>query len=125
MKTRRRGRGIPTGRCSLDLEVEGGGGGSWHSCGPAVLGGGGRGIPVAGGGSRYSRGPGRGQLCPWEYHDPGPLPKGPFRTKNTTALESVVFCYRRSFLLSIPFSCLFFLEKQALLSTLRSGLLSP
>ena len=52
-------------------------------------------------------------------------PKGPFRTKNSTALDSVVFCYRRSFLLSVPFSCLFFLEKQALLSTLRSVLLLP
>ena len=50
-------------------------------------------------------------------------PKGPFRTKNSTASESV-FCYRRSFLLSVPFSCLFFLEKQALLSTLRSVFLS-
>ena len=27
--------------------------------------------------------------------------KGPFRTKNSTALESVVFCYRRSFVLSV------------------------
>ena len=27
----------------------------------------------------------------------GPLPKGPFRTKNSTAPESVVLCYRRSF----------------------------
>ena len=39
------------------------------------------------------------------------IPKGPFRTKNSTEPESVVFCYRRSFLLSVPFSCLFFLEK--------------
>ena len=53
------------------------------------------------------------------------LPKGPFRTKSSTAPESVVFCYRRSFLLSVPFSCLFFLEKQALLSTIRSVLLLP
>ena len=52
-------------------------------------------------------------------------PKGPFRTKNSTAHESVVFCYRRSFLLSVPFSCLFCLEKQALLSTLSSVLLLP
>ena len=29
------------------------------------------------------------------------LPKGPFRTKNSTALEAAVFCYRRSFLLSV------------------------
>ena len=86
---------------------------------------------------------------PWEYHDPPPpfsagqrfggegggggvvfprswgLPKGPFRTKMSTAPESVVFCYRRSFLLSVPFSCLFFLEKQALLSTIHSVLLLP
>ena len=34
-------------------------------------------------------------------------PKGPFCTKNATALDSVVICYRRSFLLSVPFSCLF------------------
>ena len=52
-------------------------------------------------------------------------PKGPFRTKNSTAPESIVFCYRRSFLLSILFSCRFFLEKQALLSTIRSVLLLP
>ena len=50
----------------------------------------------------------------------GMMPKGPFRTKNTTALKSVVFCYGRSVLLSVPFSCRFFLEKQALLSTIRS-----
>ena len=54
-----------------------------------------------------------------------PPPKGPFRTKNSTAPESVVFCYCRSFLLSVPFSCLLFLEKQALLSTIRSVLLPP
>ena len=36
------------------------------------------------------------------------FPNGPFRTKNSTAPESVVFCYRRSCLLSVPFSCLFF-----------------
>ena len=47
-------------------------------------------------------------------------PKGPFRTKNSTAPESVVFCYRRCFLLCVPFSCLFLLEKQALLSTVHS-----
>ena len=38
--------------------------------------------------------------------------KGPFRTKNTTALESVVFCCRRTFSLSVPFSCLFSLENK-------------
>ena len=51
------------------------------------------------------------------------FPKGPFRTKNSTALDSVVFCYRRSFSLSVPFSCLFLLGKKALQSTLRSVLL--
>ena len=56
---------------------------------------------------------------------PRRLPKGPFRTKNSTALESVVFCYRRSFSLSVPFSCLFCLEKQAFLRPLRSVLLRP
>ena len=54
-----------------------------------------------------------------------PFPKGPFRTKNSTALESVLFRHRRSFSVSVPFSCLFFLEKQALLSPLRSVLLRP
>ena len=49
-------------------------------------------------------------------------PKGPFRTKNATAPESVVFCHRRSFSLSVPFSCLFSLEKRGLLSALRSVL---
>ena len=34
------------------------------------------------------------------------LPKGPFRTKNTTALNSVVFYYCRSFLLSVAICCL-------------------
>ena len=53
------------------------------------------------------------------------LPQGPFRTKNSTALESVVFCYCRSFSLSVPFSSLFCLEKQAFLSPLRSVLLRP
>ena len=53
------------------------------------------------------------------------IPKGPFRTKNTTTLKSVVFCYGRSVLLSVPFSCHFSLEKQALLSTIRSVLLLP
>ena len=33
------------------------------------------------------------------------LPKGPFRTNNRTALESIVFCYRRSFSISVLFSC--------------------
>ena len=43
-----------------------------------------------------------------------PQPKGPFRTKNSTAPESVVFCYRRSFLLSVPFPCFFFWEKTSI-----------
>ena len=34
-------------------------------------------------------------------------PKGPFRAKNATALESVAFCYRRSFLLLVRFLPLF------------------
>ena len=38
-----------------------------------------------------------------------PHPKDPSVLKNLTAPESVVFCYRRSFLLSMPFSCLFVL----------------
>ena len=38
--------------------------------------------------------------------DMGPLPKGPFRTKNATALNSVVIYYRRSFLLSVAICCL-------------------
>ena len=47
----------------------------------------------------------------------------PFRTKkNTTVPESVVFCYRRSFSLSVLFSCLLCLEKQAFRSPLRSVL---
>ena len=33
------------------------------------------------------------------------MPKGPFRTKNTTALNSVVFYYCRSFLLSVAICC--------------------
>ena len=41
----------------------------------------------------------------------GSLPKGQFRTDNSMALESVVFCYRRSFPLSVQFSFLFLLEK--------------
>ena len=53
------------------------------------------------------------------------LPKGPFRTENSTALESVVFCDRRSFSLSVPFSCFKSLEKQAFLRPLRSVLLRP
>ena len=52
------------------------------------------------------------------------LPKVPFCTKNSTALGSVVFCYRRNFLLlSVPFSCIFCLEKQALRRTLSNVLL--
>ena len=35
------------------------------------------------------------------------LPKGPFRTKNSTAPESVVFCYRRSFTFCTVFLPLF------------------
>ena len=35
------------------------------------------------------------------------LPKGPFRTKNTTALNSVAFYYCRSFSLSVAICCLF------------------
>ena len=35
-----------------------------------------------------------------------PEPKGPFRTKNATALNSVVFYYRHSFLLSGAICCL-------------------
>ena len=64
----------------------------------------------------------------WKLTTPQPemtQPKGPFRTKNSTEPESVVFCYRRSFSLSVPFSCLFFLEKQALQSTIRSVLFLP
>ena len=53
------------------------------------------------------------------------VPKGPFRTKNSTALESVVFCYRRSFSLPVPFSCLFSLDTLAFLRPLRSVLLRP
>ena len=52
-------------------------------------------------------------------------PQGPLRTKNSTALESVVFCCCRSLSLSVPFFCLFCQEKQALLSPLRSILLRP
>ena len=55
---------------------------------------------------------------------PAPF-EGPCYTKNSTALESVVFCYRRSFSLSVPFSCLLSLEKQVLLSPLRSVSLCP
>ena len=51
--------------------------------------------------------------------------KGPFCTKNSTALESVVFCYGHSFSHSVLFSCLFCLEKEAFLSPLRSVLLRP
>ena len=71
--------------------------------------------------------PGRSAKCPPKALLPRNchLPKGPFRTKNSTAPESVVFCYHRSFSLSVPFSCLFVLEKQAFLSPLRSVLLRP
>ena len=51
-------------------------------------------------------------------------PQGTFRTKNTTAPKSVVFCYRRSFSLSVPFACLFVLKKQAFPSTLCTVFLS-
>ena len=34
------------------------------------------------------------------------VPKGPYRTKNTTVLNSVVFYYCRSFLLSVAICCL-------------------
>ena len=37
--------------------------------------------------------------------------KLPIRTKHTTAPESVVFCYRRSLSVSVPFCCPFFAEK--------------
>ena len=47
------------------------------------------------------------------------------RTKNRTALESVVFCYRCSCSLFVPFSCLFCLEKQVFLSPLCSVFLRP
>ena len=46
-------------------------------------------------------------------------PKGPFRTKSAKELESVVFCYRRCFSASVPFSSLF-PRKQACVSPLRS-----
>ena len=49
----------------------------------------------------------------FECCSPG-KPKGPFLSKNTTALESVVFRYRRSFSLSVPFPCLFCLEKTSI-----------
>ena len=48
------------------------------------------------------------------------LPTGPFRTKNSTAPEAVVFNYHSSFLQSVPFCCLLSLEKQGFLSTLHS-----
>ena len=38
---------------------------------------------------------------------PPVLPKGPFRTKNSTALESVVLCYRRTFSLLYRFPASF------------------
>ena len=42
------------------------------------------------------------------------LPKGPFRTKNTMALETVVFYYCRSVLLSMPICCHFYQEKNSI-----------
>ena len=39
-------------------------------------------------------------------------PKGPICTKNTTALESVVFCYGCGFWLSVPFVCFFSWENK-------------
>ena len=47
------------------------------------------------------------------------ISKGPFRTKKSTALESVLFCHRGSFFTIRTVSCLFFLEKQTLLSPFR------
>ena len=41
------------------------------------------------------------------------IPKGPFRTKDTTALESVVFC-NRHFSVSVLCSCLFFPRKPSI-----------
>ena len=41
---------------------------------------------------------------------PKTLPKGPFRTKNTTALNSVVFYYCSSFLQSVAICCLLSLK---------------
>ena len=52
-------------------------------------------------------------------------PNGLFRTKNSTALKALVFCYHGSFSLPVPFFLSFFLGKQAFLSTLRTVLLSP
>ena len=50
-----------------------------------------------------------------------PFPKEPSRTENTTAPESVVFCYRCSSSLSVHrFRACFCLEKQAFLSPPRS-----
>ena len=49
----------------------------------------------------------RGFFCP-------AAPEGPFRTKNATALDSVVFWYRLSFLLSVLFSCHFFPRKTSI-----------
>ena len=64
-------------------------------------------------------------LVRWDAPEPPLEMKGPFRTKNSTALESVLLCHCRSFSISVPFSCLFFPEKQALPSPLRSVLLRP
>ena len=55
-----------------------------------------------------------------------PMPKGLFRTKNSTALESVVFCYGCSSSLSVPFSCLLLLRKRSISEPYgRSILLRP
>ena len=47
-------------------------------------------------------------------HHHAAAPKGPFRTKNATALESAVFCHGRSVLLSVPFSRPYFLRKSSI-----------
>ena len=44
-------------------------------------------------------------MCVFDV-DLRPSPKGPFRTKNPTALNSIVFYYCRSFLLSVAICCL-------------------
>ena len=48
------------------------------------------------------------------------LPKGPFPTKNTTALDSAAFSYRRGLWLSVPFFLRLSSGNQEFLSTLRS-----
>ena len=42
-----------------------------------------------------------------EYGSVACFPKGPFRTKNSTAFESVLFCHHRSFSVSAPFPASF------------------